>query len=53
MNKHDKLNRQEIYDLCLALLSDENGDLNSVQFQFLKDDESEIIVRLWVEGVSS
>ena len=43
------IDREQIQEFCLGLLSDENGDLNDVNFKFIKDDKNEIIVKFWTE----
>lgn len=46
----DGIDRKYLYDCCLGLLSDENSDLNEVNFQFLKNNRNEVIVRVWKEN---
>ena len=43
------IDREEIYNFFLDLMSDQNGDLNNAQFTFLKDEKNEIIIRFWIE----
>jgi hypothetical protein len=43
----DGIDRKYLYDCCVGLLSDENSDLNGVNFQFLKNNKNEVIVRVW------
>ena len=45
----DGIDRKYVYDCCVGLLSDENSDLNGVNFEFLKNNKNEIIVRVWKE----
>ena len=45
----DGIDRKYLYDCCVGLLSDENSDLNGVNFQFLKNNKNEVIVRVWKE----
>ena len=46
----DGIDRKYLYDCCVGLLSDENSDLNGVNFQFLKNNKNEVIVRVWKEN---
>ena len=43
----DGIDRDYLYDCCFGLLTDENSDLNGVNFQFLKNVQNEVIVRVW------
>ena len=45
----DGIDRKYLYDCCVGLLTDENCDLNGVNFQFLKNNKNEVIVRVWKE----
>ena len=45
----EMIDREEIYNFFLDLMSDQNGDLNNAQFTFLKDEKNEIIIRFWIE----
>ena len=45
----DGIDRDYLYDCCFGLLTDENSDLNGVNFQFLKNVKNEVIVRVWKE----
>jgi len=43
----DGIDRDHLYDCCVGLLTDENSDLNGVNFQLCKNVKNEIIVRVW------
>ena len=43
----DWIDRKYLHDCCVGLLTDENSDLNGVNFQFLKNNKNEVIVRVW------
>ena len=43
----DGIDRDWLYDCCVGLLTDENSDLNGVNFQFSKNVKNEVIVRVW------
>ena len=45
----DGIDRKYLYDCCVGLLTDEDSDLNGVNFQFLKNNKNEVIVRVWKE----
>ena len=45
----DGIDRKYLHDCCVGLLTDENSDLNGVNFEFLKNNKNEVIVRVWKE----
>jgi len=43
----DGIDRDWLYECCFGLLTDENSDLNGVNFTFSKNVKNEVIVHVW------